>query len=186
MPSFAPSSSWLLLAAWAAYALARYLAPGQTPPGFLWILNKALAAASLAAIALALLRDRAWLRPAGTWALAHGILSLALAGPRHYPTLFGADGALPFRGELALGAGILAALLWKRADGALAAALAVHSAAVMGFPPKPPGAWPLGLPPISLLCVLAIVLAWLFRRPGPAPPATAPRRWRPCSRFRRR
>jgi len=186
MPAPAPSSSWLLLAAWTTYALVRYLAPGQTSPGFLWILNKALAAASLCAFALALARDRAWLRPAGAWALAHGLLSLVLAGPRHYPALFGADGALPFRGELALGAGVLAALLWKRADGALAAALLLHGAAVMGFPPKPPGVWPLGLPPISLLCVLAIVLAWPFRRPDPAPPATAPRRWRPCSRCRRR
>ncbi len=114
------------LAAAFAYAVVRYVVVGTVPPAQLpvFVLNKAIAVAALALVAMALaigpllrlgIGDRRWLARRKSLGVhgfvlgaVHSVLTIAVLSPRTYAKLHDAAGALTFEGGLALLAGVAA------------------------------------------------------------------------------
>ena len=117
----------------------------------------------------------------------HAFLSLSLLTPAYYAKYFDADGRLNLQGELALSVGVLALFFlmapaittlpmmpkalggqrWKRNQrlGYLTLVLLVVHLVVLGLKGwLAPKGWPGGLPPISLVAVLAALVPLLVKR----------------------
>ena len=114
-------------------------------------------------------------------AAIHAVLSLCLLTPAYFAKFFAADGRLNLQGELGLAVGVVAlwalampavttlptmpkaigGIRWKRSQrmGYLALALIVAHMIAFGWKGwMSPSDWPSGLPPISMLAVIAAVI----------------------------
>ena len=117
----------------------------------------------------------------------HAFLSLCLLSPAYYAKYFGDGGKLNLQGELALTIGVVALFLlmspaittlpmmpkaiggvrWKRSQrvGYLALILVVGHLVVLGWKGwMTPGKWQAGIPPISLVAVIAALVPLLVKR----------------------
>lgn len=187
-PSTAAASHRLVAAAGVTclgYALVRYVVLGPVPLEHapLFVTNKAAAFSGVVLFAAALISaplqarrpslrryDRGVLaRAGGVLAVGHALASLVLLGPPTFPALFGADGRLTGRGEIAAALGVVStvALVWQahragawRRVRLLVLTLAAAHAAFIGWPGWwAPATWHGGLPPITLLSALIAVSA---------------------------
>ena len=166
---------WGFAALCLLYAALRYVGFGghsvQQLPA--WVMNTALAAASVGALGLGLrarrhgreAAARRYLEAFKTQAMLHVLLTLALLGPGYFGDLF--QGArMGWRGELAVLAGCVTAVQLSQGGrlgrvGLLGAAgvLLVHVGAVGAPGWLPLAHWHGGMPPISLLAFLGT--GWL-------------------------
>jgi len=169
---------WALLLLCGVYAVLRYavLGPGLGHPAPVWILNKALAVASVGCV-LAALRShgrgdgtvaRSWWVHFGVLMNLHVLLSLLLFAPAHYPKLFRPGGSLALAGNLAVLGGATASLAFlnvktrgRHGIPLAATFLLVHLA---GFSSSwfLPGSWPGHMPPISLWSAAGATVALLW------------------------
>ena len=190
------SAIWSISAASLAYATLRYnifkgVAWSDWP---VYILNKALAVASLLMLVTWVLRSRlgasgsrtALLAAASRTMLAHIVLSLVLFMPAYFPAFY-ADGRLTWQAGAAVLLGISAAMGLsvtgrpacdsqprRRAVGAVAFAAGCH-AAMFGYSSwLSPATWPGYLPPITLISFLAGVASLTAALGGlPGPPSNS-------------
>ncbi|NTV74244.1 MAG: hypothetical protein HGA66_08555 [Holophaga sp.] len=169
---------WALLLLSGIYAVLRYavLGPGLGHPAPVWILNKALAVASVGCVLAALLshgrgdgsRSRSWWGHFSALAQLHILLSLLLFAPAHYPRLFRPDGSLTLAGNLAVLGGATASLAFLNAKTrgrhgiALAAMLLLVHLAGFSSSWFMPGSWPGQMPPISLWSAAGATVALLW------------------------
>ncbi len=171
-----------LLALGLAYAVVRYVVFGTgAPTGMATLLNKALCIyATGALVALGLRRARGLDWRSGPWVsglrvsvLLHVLLSLFLLSPAYYAKLY-VGPHFTWLAELALLSGAAACALmldarvrrWVGLDRAflLAALLVVaHLVGLGGRAWITPSSWPGHLPPITLLCGLATLIAVRLR-----------------------
>ena len=117
----------------------------------------------------------------------HAFFSLCLLSPAYYAKYFDVDGRLNLQGEVAMSVGVVALFLlmapaittlpmmpkaiggkrWKRSQrtGYLALILVVGHLVVLGLKGwLAPSSWPAGIPPISLVAVLAAAIPLLVKR----------------------
>jgi DMSO/TMAO reductase YedYZ heme-binding membrane subunit len=120
-------------------------------------------------------------------AVAHAFLSLALLSPAYFSKYFAPDGRLNLQGEVAISVGVVALFFllapaiatlpmmsralgswrWKRSQraGYVALTLVVVHLFVLGVKGwLDPGAWNGGLPPISLIALLAALIPLVVKR----------------------